>query len=85
MFLLKLSFHLKRFEDAKEFKYAVRVGNIAPVIYRFQARVRLVILENGQHIEKYSINEQSLVFCDLLFFKFTFVTFMQLQFAIVNI
>jgi len=44
----------------------------------FRSRVRLVIAENGQHIEKYWTNEQSLTICTVLIF-------MQLQFVILTI
>ena len=44
----------------------------------FRSRVRLVIAENGQHIEKYRTNEQSLTVCAVLIF-------MQLQFVLLTI
>ena len=44
----------------------------------FRSRVRIVIAENGQHIEKYWTNEQSLTICAGLIF-------MQVQFVILTI
>ena len=43
----------------------------------FRSRVRLVIAENGQHIEKYWTNEQSPTICAVLIF-------MPLQFVILT-
>ena len=48
------------------------------IIDGVRSRVRLVIAENGLHIEKYWTNEQSLIICAVLIF-------MQLQFAILTI
>ena len=75
----------RRFENAIELKEAILQewealpqALINNAIDGFRSRVRLVIEENGQHIEKYSPNEQSLTICAVLIF-------MQLQFVILTI
>ena len=75
----------RRFENTIELKEAILQewealpqAVINNAIDGFRSRVRLVIAENGQHIEKYRKNEQSLTICAV-------IIFMQLQFVILTI
>ena len=75
----------RRFENTIELKEvilqeweAIPQAVINNAIDGFRSRVRLVIAENGQHIEKYWTNERSLIICAVLIF-------MQLQFVILTI
>ena len=70
----------RRFENTIELKEAILQkweampqAVINTAIDGFRSRVRLVIAENGQHIEKYSTNEQ-------LLFIYAVLIFMQSQF-----
>ena len=70
----------RRFESTIQLKEAIlqEWEALPHTIDGFRSRVRLVIAENGQYIEKYWMNEQSLTICAELIF-------MQLQFMILTI